>query len=143
MNKYIALGNLTQKPESKQVGEYSVTTFGLAVNDIVYKQSEKKQLVTYIDIETWGKTAENCAKFLEKGKKVLIEGKLRLNSWEKNGEKRSKLYCIADRVTFLNTDSQQQDQGNSFPSRPSKADMTEQEKVENDEDDDNIDDIPF
>ena len=143
MNKYIALGNLTQKPEQKQVGEYSVTTFGLAINDIVYKQTEKKQLVTYIDVETWGKTAENCGKFLDKGKKVLIEGKLRLNSWEKNGEKRSKIYCIADRVTFLKSDNQQQDGSNSFPSKPDKKDIKNQERVENTQDDDSIDDIPF
>jgi len=143
MNKYIALGNLTQKPEQKQVGEYSVTTFGLAINDIVYKETEKKQIVTYIDVETWGKTAENCGKFLEKGKKVLIEGKLRLNSWEKNGEKRSKIYCIADRVTFLNSEAQPQGGSNSFPSRPDNKDIKKQEEVENVEDEDSINDIPF
>ena len=142
MNKYIALGNLTQKPESKQVGEYSVTTFGLAINDVVYSKNEKKTLVTYIDIETWGKTAENCAKFLEKGKRVLIEGKLRLNSWEKNGEKRSKLYCIADRVTFLNSESTQtQDEVQS--SKPNKKDIKNQEELENSVDEDSMDDIPF
>lgn len=143
MNKYIALGNLTQKPEQKQVGEYSVTTFGLAINDIVYKQDEKKKVVTYIDVETWGKTAENCGKFLDKGKKVLIEGKLRLNSWEKNGEKRSKLYCIADRVTFLNSESPQSDQSNPSPSKPDRQDIKRQEEVENSTDEDSINDIPF
>tara|TARA_B100002019_G_scaffold293175_1_gene319166 strand:- start:23324 stop:23740 length:417 start_codon:yes stop_codon:yes gene_type:complete len=138
MNKYIALGNLTKDPETKEVGEYKVTTFGLAVNDIVYKNKEKQQLVTYIDIETWGKQAENCAKYLAKGKKVLIEGKLRLNSWEKNGEKRSKVYCIGDKVTFLN-----QEQGSDSPKSAPKKVESPKENVENSEDDDIIDDIPF
>ncbi len=138
MNKYIALGNLTKNPETKDVGEYKVTTFGLAVNDIVYKNKEKQQLVTYIDVETWGKQAENCAKYLQKGKKVLVEGKLRLNSWEKNGEKRSKIYCIGDKITFLN-----QDQGSDSNSKPPKKETKFQENVENSEDEDSIDDVPF
>lgn len=138
MNKYIALGNLTKNPETKDVGEYKVTTFGLAVNDIVYKNKEKQQLVTYIDVETWGKQAENCAKYLQKGKKVLVEGKLRLNSWEKNGEKRSKIYCIGDKITFLN-----QDQGSDSGSRPPKKETKVEENVENSEDEDSIDDVPF
>ena len=141
MNKYIALGNLTKNPETKQVGEYSVTTFGLAVNDIIYKNKEKQQLVTYIDIETWGKQAENCAKYLAKGKKVLVEGKLRLNSWEKNGEKRSKIYCIGDKVTFLN-----QDQSSDSPKSVSEGNVKKEEKVEKSDSADNIDDdedIPF
>ena len=137
MNKYIALGNLTKNPETKEVGDYQVTTFGLAVNDVIYKNKEKQQLVTYIDIETWGKQAENCAKYLAKGKKVLVEGKLRLNAWEKNGEKRSKLYCIGDKITFLN-----QDQNSDSP-KPAPKQSPQQEKVENSSDDDTMDDIPF
>ena len=140
MNKYIALGNLTKDPETKKVGEYSVTTFGLAINDIIYKNKEKQQLVTYIDVETWGSTADNCGKYLTKGKKVLIEGKLRLNTWEKNGEKRSKIFCIGDKVTFLNTDQGQQPSGES---KPPKKEEKVQEEVEIDDDEDNIDDIPF
>ena len=138
MNKDIALGNLTKNPETKDVGEYKVTTFGLAVNDIVYKNKEKQQLVTYIDVETWGKQAENCAKYLQKGKRVLVEGKLRLNSWEKNGEKRSKIYCIGDKITFLN-----QDQGSDSSSKPPKKADNIEENVENSEDEDSIDDVPF
>ena len=48
----------------------------------------KKDIPIYvIDVETWGKQAENCAKYLEKGKRVLIEGKIKMNSWEKDGKK--------------------------------------------------------
>jgi len=150
MNKYIALGNLTKDPETKDVGDYKVTTFGLAVNDIVYKNQEKQQLVTYIDIETWGKQAENCAKYLTKGKKVLVEGKLRLNSWEKNGEKRNKHFVIGDKITFLNQDQPNGDSGTSSgqydtPAKKQKSEkkVEKTEPQDNIDDIDDIDDIPF
>ena len=96
MNKYIALGNLTKDPESKQTKSgKSICTFTLAVNN-------PNSNTFYIDIETWNKVADNCARFLTKGRKVLIEGKLQLNTWEsKTGEKRSKIFCTADIVNFL------------------------------------------
>lgn len=95
MNKYIALGNLTRDPSIKSTkNDKSVCNFSLAVNNI--------NDVTYIEIETWGKIAENCNNYLKKGSKVLIEGRLSLNQWEsKTGEKRSKIFCIADRVHFI------------------------------------------
>ena len=105
LNKYMAIGNLTQNPSTKVVGEYSVTTFGLAINDVVYKNKEKTKQVTFIDVETWGRQAENCSKYLEKGKRVLVEGKIKMNSWEKDGKKFNKLFCVADRVTFMGSDA--------------------------------------
>ena len=95
MNKYIALGNLTRDPSIKSTkNDKSVCNFSLAVNNI--------NDVTYIEIEAWGKIAENCNNYLKKGSKVLIEGRLSLNQWEsKTGEKRSKIFCIADRVHFI------------------------------------------
>ena len=148
LNKYIAIGNLTQDPSTKKVGDYSVTNFGLAINDIVLKNKEKQKQVTFIDIETWGKQAENCSKYLEKGRRVLVEGKIKMNSWEKDGKKFSKLFCVADKVMFLNGDSQNSEsstgvQSGSFDTKPSKKSIKDQEVVENTEDDYNIDDIPF
>ena len=138
----MAIGNLTQNPENKKVGEYTVTTFGLAINDIVYSNQEKKKLVTFIDVETWGRQAENCAKYLEKGKRILLEGKIRMNTWEKDGKKRSKLYCIADKVVFLNGDSSDEAKPSS-ESKPDKKDIKKQEEVENSDSEDSMDDIPF
>lgn len=96
MNKYIALGNLTKDPESKQTKSgKSICTFTLAVNN-------PNNNTFFIDVETWNKVADNCSRFLSKGRKVLIEGKLNLNTWEsKTGEKRSKVFCTADIVNFL------------------------------------------
>lgn len=147
LNKYIAIGNLTQNPSTKKVGEYSVTNFGLAINDIVLKNKEKQKQVTFIDVETWGKQAENCSKYLEKGRRVLVEGKIKMNSWEKDGRKFSKLFCVADKVTFLNGEPQNNNdsstQSGPYDSKPSKKEIKSQEVVENSEEDYNIDDIPF
>ena len=97
MNKFIGLGNLTKDPELKEIKSgRSLCTFSIAINNKV------NDSVTYIDVETWNKSAQNCHRFLSKGRKVLIEGRLQLNSWQsQSGENRSKIFCIADLVTFL------------------------------------------
>ena len=95
-NKSIIMGNLARDPENKKVGENQVTRLVVAVNDVV-----KKDKAHYIDIETWNKTAENCAKYLAKGRQVLVEGRLFQDVWEKDGKKNSKLYIKADNVQFL------------------------------------------
>jgi single-strand DNA-binding protein len=141
LNKYMAIGNLTQNPSTKEVGEYSVTTFGLAINDVFYKNKEKVKQVTFIDIETWGRQAENCSKYLEKGKRVLIEGKIKMNSWEKDGKKFNKLFCVAEKVTFMGSDSASDSETKG--SSPDKKDVKGQEGVESSGYEDTMDDIPF
>lgn len=104
MNKFIGLGNLTRDPDFKttKTGK-PVCNFSIAINNKV------NDSVTFVDVETWNKSAENCSRFLSKGRKVLVEGRLQLNTWSsKNGESRSKLFCIADLVTFLDKSSEEQ-----------------------------------
>jgi single-strand DNA-binding protein len=142
MNKYIAIGNLTQDPECKDVGETKVCNFGIAINEYYYSNGEKKKNTLFLDIETWSKQAENCTKFLSKGKKVAIEGRLKSNSWEKNGQKFTKLFCIAEKVHFLGSEEGGSGAPSSKPSRSQVKKM--EEKIENTQDDlDDIDDIPF
>jgi len=139
MNKYIAIGNLTKDPDCKTAGNSKVCKFSIAINDFYYVDGEKKQNTTYIDIETWSKQAENCSKFLSKGSKVAIEGKLKMNNWEKDGKKNTRLFCMADRVHFLGSED--------APTNNQRKDTNKQEeKVENIDseiDDIDIDDIPF
>ena len=97
-NKSIIMGNLARDPENKKVGENQVTRLTVAVNDVV-----KKDKAHYIDVETWNKTAENTAKYLSKGSKVLVEGRLFQDVWEKDGKKNSKLYIKGDNVQFLSS----------------------------------------
>jgi single-strand DNA-binding protein len=120
-----------------------VCSFGIAINEFYYKNNEKQKTTLFLDVEAWNRQAENCTKFLSKGKKVAIEGKLKTNSWEKNGQKFTKIFCLADKVHFLaSEDSSNSNSAKS--SRPTKEDMSNQEKVENtDNEVDDIDDIPF
>jgi len=144
MNKYIGLGNLTQDPICKDVGESKVCNFGLAVNEYYYKEGKKQQNTTFIDVESWNKQAENCSKFLKKGSKVLIEGKLKTNSWEKNGQKFSKIFCLADKVHFLASDHTEESQNAPIKTSDKKIKTSEKvEKVEEEVDDLEYEDIPF
>jgi len=93
------MGNLTATPQSKSVGENTVCTFSVAINSI-----SKKDEVFFVDVECWNKVAENCQKYLDKGSRALVEGKLKLNTWtSKEGQKREKFICVADLVTFVSS----------------------------------------
>ena len=102
-NRTLSAGHLTRDPESRAVGQSTVCNFGLAMNR-KYKgnDGEKKEEVTFVDIECWGRTAELCVQYLSKGRAVLIEGRLKLDEWEdKDGNRRSKLKIVAEAVQFL------------------------------------------
>ena len=104
MNRVFLMGNLTRDPELRYIPSgTAVANFGMAVNRTYTTQDgERKEDVCFVDIVTWSKTAENCANYLTKGRPVLIEGRLQYRSWETDdGQKRSKLEVVADRVQFL------------------------------------------
>jgi single-strand DNA-binding protein len=104
-NRIVMVGNLTRDPEYKQLASgQAVCRLGLASN----RQFKNKQTgsmvqeVCYIDIDVWGPQAESCRQYLQKGRPVLVEGRLKLDSWEdQNGNARSKHSIVADRVVFL------------------------------------------
>tara|TARA_B100000989_G_scaffold109027_3_gene79961 strand:- start:3420 stop:3803 length:384 start_codon:yes stop_codon:yes gene_type:complete len=112
INKFIGIGNLTKDPESKKLGEYFKCGFSIAINST-------KDEVIFLDIESWGKTAENCQKFIKKGSQVYIEGKIKISKWEdKSGNKKQKYYINADLVRFLQKDKKEHD---SSPREPEPA----------------------
>jgi single-strand DNA-binding protein len=85
-----------------------------------------------MDVEAWNKTADNCAKFLSKGRKVMVDGRLHLNSWKNSeGQTRNKIFCIADIVTFLSGNNE------SSNDNPSEKENDTQEE------EDEFSDIPF
>lgn len=110
-NRVIIAGNLTRDPEYKQLASgQPVCRLGLASNrQFKNRQSgDMVQEVCFIDIDVWGPQAESCRQYLQKGRPVLIEGRLKFDTWEdNNGQTRSKHTIVADRVVFLG--SQQQD----------------------------------
>ena len=101
-NKIILIGNLTKDPELRYTSQGTpVVSFRLAVN-YRYKQSnEMKQEAIFIDNVVFGKQAESCSKYLNKGSSVLVEGRLHERRWESNGQQRSKFEVIAQSVRFL------------------------------------------
>jgi single-strand DNA-binding protein len=103
-NKVILMGNLTADPDVRYTGSgRAIAQLRLAVNE-VYKSAEGERMerTDYFDIDVWGPQGENCGKYLSKGRPVLVEGRLRLDTWEnEQKEKRSKVKVIADRVQFL------------------------------------------
>ena len=104
LNKVFLIGNLTRDPELRYIPSgTAVANFGLATNRVYNTQDgERKEEVCFVDIVTWAKTAENCANYLSKGSPIFIEGRLQYDSWEtEDGQKRSKLRVVADRVQFL------------------------------------------
>lgn len=103
MNRVFLVGNLTRDPEVRylQSGQ-AVAEMRLAVTSRYKTQSgEDKEDTVYVDVNVWGRTAENCAQYLSKGSPALVEGRLKLDQWEKDGKKNSKLFVVADRVQFI------------------------------------------
>lgn len=144
MNRYTAIGNLTKDPVCRDAGESKVCNFSIAINEYHYNGGNKSQSTFFIDVECWNRQAENCTRFLSKGKKVAIEGKLKTNSWEKNGQKFTKFICVADRVHFLGQEESSRDK----PKNSNNENITDEEdsSINDDEsvdDIDDIDDIPF
>jgi single-strand DNA-binding protein len=103
LNKVLLIGNLTRDPEVKYTPKgTAVCDLGLAINDSYKAQDGTiKETVTFVDVEVWGRTAENCKQYLSKGRPVFIEGQLRLDQWEQEGQKRSKMKIRALTVQFL------------------------------------------
>lgn len=101
-NRVILVGNLTRDPELRYIPSGSaVSEIGLAVNDRVKKGDQWVDETTFVDVTLWGRTAEVANEYLSKGSPILIEGRLKLDSWEKDGQKRSKLRVIAEKMQML------------------------------------------
>jgi len=104
-NRIVLVGNLTRDPEHKQLASgQAVCRLGLATNrQFKNRQTgEMVQEVLFIDIDVWGPQADSCRQYLSKGRPVLIEGRLKLDTWQdQNGQSRSKHSVVADRVVFL------------------------------------------
>ena len=106
LNSVTLLGNVGNDPELRYTPQQNpVTTFSLATSE----KFDGKEVTEWHKIVVWGKNAENCAKYVEKGKQVLVEGKLKTRSWDdKNtGVKRYATEIIAHRVLFLGGQSNQ------------------------------------
>ena len=104
-NKVLLMGNLTRDPEVRYTPKgTAITTIGLAVNrNWTTDSGEKKEEVTFIDIEVWGKQAETIGQYMSKGRPLFVEGRLRFDQWDdkESGQKRSKLKVVCESFQFI------------------------------------------
>ena len=101
-NRVVLLGNLTRDPELRYIPSgTAVSEIGLAVNDRIKRNDQWVEEATFVDVTLWGRTAEVANEYLSKGSNILIEGRLKLDTWEKDGQKRSKLRVVADRMQMV------------------------------------------
>jgi single-strand DNA-binding protein len=102
-NRVILMGNLTRDVEIKYTSsQTAVTDIRLAIND--RRKTATGEWVddtTFVDVTLWARTAEIASQYLGKGSPVLIEGRLKLDTWETDGQKRSKLHVIGERMRML------------------------------------------
>ena len=114
INRVTLTGNLTRDPEMRATqGGTQVMSFGLAVNDRRRnpQSGEWEDYPNFIDCTMFGTRAEAVSRYLNKGSKVAIEGKLRYSSWERDGQRRSKLEVIVDEIEFMSSRNGQGGQG--------------------------------
>lgn len=104
INRVIISGNLTRDPELRATtGGTQVLSFGMAVNDRRKNQQtgEWEDYPNFVDCTMFGSRAEKISRYLTKGCKVAVEGKLRYSQWERDGQKRSKLEVIVEEIEFM------------------------------------------
>ena len=106
LNKVLLIGNLTRDPDVRVMNNgRPLCKFGLALNR-TYKDAEgnRREEVTFVDIECFGPKAEAVGRFFTKGKPILVEGRLKLDQWEsKEGEKRSALRVVLENFEFIDS----------------------------------------
>lgn len=101
-NKVILIGNLTKDPELRYTPQGTpVATFRLAVNSKFKQAGELREEALFIDTVVFGKQAETCSQYLNKGKSVLVEGRLQERRFEHEGQQKSKFEIVAQTVRFL------------------------------------------
>ena len=121
-NRVILVGNLTRDPELRYISTgTAVSEIGLATKNRVKKNNEWVDEPVFVDVTLWGRMAEVANEYLSKGSPILIEGRLKFDTWEKDGQKRSKLRVVADQMQMLSGGSSGRDSGGGA-SRPARED---------------------
>lgn len=107
VNKVIIVGRLGKDPEMKTISQgRTVTNLTVATSETwTDKSGQKQERTEWHRIVTWDKQAENCAKYLNKGSQVYVEGRLQTRSWEDNGQKKYATDIVASTVQFLSSNS--------------------------------------
>jgi single-strand DNA-binding protein len=128
LNKVLLIGNLTRDPEVRY------TPAGMAVSDLRMAVSrkfktangEEREETCFVSVTVWGRQAETCGEYLRKGSSAFIEGRLKFDEWEKDGQKLNRLTVVAERVQFLGSPRRGEvgdapPSGEKRPGRPAPA----------------------
>jgi|TARA_Y100000310_G_C20700711_1_gene829614 single-strand DNA-binding protein len=102
INKVIITGRVTRDSELRQTPNGTpVTDVSVVSNRIWNKNGERQEEATFVDVTVWGKQAETLSPMLTKGRHIMVEGRMKLNSWEtEEGVKRSKLTVVAESINL-------------------------------------------
>ncbi len=104
LNKVFLMGNLTREPALRYTpGGSAVCDFAIAVNRKFTVGQEQREEACFVDITVWGKSAETCSRYLQKGSGILVEGRLQMEQWtdKETQKKRSRLRVVAENFQFL------------------------------------------
>lgn len=105
LNRVVLIGRLTKDPELRFLTTgTAICTFTLAVDRPKYKDKDKE--TDFLNCQAWGKVAESCANYLAKGKMAAVDGQIRIETWEKDGERKYKTVINAENVRFLSPKSE-------------------------------------
>lgn len=101
-NRVVLVGNLTRDVELRYTPSgTAVTDIALAVNERVKRNDQWVEEAHFFDVTLWGRTAEVAGEYLSKGSSVLIEGRLKQDRWEQDGQKRSKVQVVGEKMQML------------------------------------------
>ena len=152
-NKVVLVGNLTRDPELRvTANELSICKISIAINRAyTTKDGERRDETTYVDIDAFGRQAEVISKYMHRGRPILVEGRLKLDQWESDGQKRSKLGIVLENFQFLGgrEEEDRTTSGDSYAqssppvrSKPDQVSESTETNFSNDEDTLD-DDVPF
>ena len=145
-NKVILMGNLTRDPEMRVTPNgHSICKLGLAVSrTFSTRDGERREETAFVDIDAFGKQAEVIAKYMRKGRPIMVEGRLKLDQWESNeGQKRSKLGVVLENFQFLGSRDDNQE-GYESSSPPERGQSNTAGTIPADQNEDALDqDVPF
>ena len=120
-NRVVLVGNLTRDVELRYIPSgTAVTDISLAVNERVKRNDQWVEEANFFDVTLWGRTAEVAAEYLSKGSSVLIEGRLKQDKWEQDGQKKSKVKVVGERMQMLGSRSTGSG-GNNFASQETES----------------------
>lgn len=112
-------GNVTRDPEIKDAGGSKVAKFSLAVNRFYKKNGENMNQASFFDCEAWGNQVEVIESYVKKGSKVSVVGEAIQDTWEKDGEKRSKIFFRVDNLQLRDSKKSSEDNSVEVPNKES------------------------